>query len=225
MDREKLLMEMFTAMQEALGTSEWWPAESSFEIMVGAVLTQNTNWKNVEKAINNLRDAGLLSAQAIHDLPQDTLAALIRPAGYYNVKAKRLQNLLRWFKEASDFSFSDLDFMDTPALRAELISVNGIGHETADSILLYAFKRPSFVVDAYTRRIFNRHGLIDEGIYYEDLRDYFMDVLVEDAAFFNEYHALIVRVAKKWCLKNKQLCETCPLCRFLDNPPCHRDEG
>ena len=224
MDRETLLLDMFSAMKENLGEMDWWPAESSFEVMAGAVLTQNTKWDNVKKAISNLRAAGLLSPEAVYNLPQEELAALIRPAGFFNIKAKRLQNLLHWFKEASEFSFEDLDYLELDELRAQLLSVNGIGQETADSILLYAFKRPSFVVDAYTRRIFNRHALVEEDMYYEDLRDFFMDVLPTDTALFHEYHSLIVRVCQTWCLKNKQLCESCPLCRFLDNPPCTKED-
>ncbi|WP_074215760.1 endonuclease III domain-containing protein [Halodesulfovibrio marinisediminis] len=216
MNREKLLLDMFSALHGELGSSNWWPADSAFEIMVGAVLTQNTNWKNVEKAIQNLKQRNLLAPQTLLDLPQDELAALIRPAGYYNVKAKRLRNLLLWFDDIASCSFSALDHMSLDELRAQLLTVNGIGQETADSILLYAFKRPSFVVDAYTRRIFNRHSLIEEDIMYEDLRDFFMDVLPHDVHLFNEFHAHIVRTAKKWCTKSKALCETCPLRSFLE---------
>ncbi|MCT4626696.1 endonuclease III domain-containing protein [Halodesulfovibrio sp.] len=216
MNREKLLMDMFTAMQDVLGTSKWWHAESAFEVMVGAVLTQNTNWNNVEKAINTLKQQDVLTPQALLALPQDELATLIRPAGYYNVKAKRLQNLVRWFRDTANYSFAALDTFSTEELRTELLSVNGIGQETADSILLYALNRPSFVVDAYTRRIFNRHSLVSEDIYYEELRDFFMDVLPEDTQLFNKYHALIVRVAKEWCLKKTPRCETCPLKIFLE---------
>jgi endonuclease-3 related protein len=216
MNREKLLMDMFAAMQEVLGKSEWWPADDAFEVMVGAVLTQNTNWKNVEKAIQTLKQQHVLTPQALLALPQDELAGLIRPAGYYNVKAKRLQNVLRWFHDIAECNFTALETYTTEELREELLTVNGIGQETADSILLYALNRPSFVVDAYTRRIFNRHSLVSEDIYYEELRDFFMDVLPEDTQLFNEYHALIVRVAKEWCLKKTSRCETCPLKIFLE---------
>lgn len=216
MNRETLLNDMFSTMQHTLGDSNWWPAESPFEVMVGAVLTQNTNWKNVEKAIHNLKNAQVLTPEQMLSLPQDELATLIRPAGYFNVKAKRLHNLLRWFQNASAFSFSGLDTLSMEELRTELLSVNGIGQETADSILLYAFERPSFVVDTYTRRIFNRHSLVEEDIYYEDLRDFFMDVLPQDVALYNEYHASIVRVAKEWCLKKAPQCDSCPLKIFLE---------
>jgi endonuclease-3 related protein len=216
MNREKLLMDMFAAMQEVLGKSEWWPADDAFEVMVGAVLTQNTNWKNVEKAIQTLKQQHVLTPQALLALPQDELAGLIRPAGYYNVKAKRLQNVLRWFHDIAKCNFTALETYTTEELREELLTVNGIGQETADSILLYALNRPSFVVDAYTRRIFNRHSLVSEDIYYEELRDFFMDVLPEDTQLFNEYHALIVRVAKEWCLKKAPRCESCPLKIFLE---------
>jgi endonuclease-3 related protein len=216
MNREKLLMDMFAAMQEVLGKSEWWPADDAFEVMVGAVLTQNTNWKNVEKAIQALKQQNVLTPQALLALPQDELAGLIRPAGYYNVKAKRLQNVLRWLHDIAECNFTALETYTTEELREELLTVNGIGQETADSILLYALNRPSFVVDAYTRRIFNRHSLVSEDIYYEELRDFFMDVLPEDTQLFNEYHALIVRVAKEWCLKKAPRCESCPLKIFLE---------
>ena len=182
---------------------------------VGAVLTQNTAWGNVEKAIAALRAAACLEPRAMHALAESDLAELIRPAGFFRVKARRLRNLLDWLKKACDYDLAALRGRDMAVLRAELLAVNGIGPETADCILCYALGYPSFVVDAYTRRIFSRHGLVAENVGYEDLRGLFMDRLPPDTALFNEYHGLIVRVAKKWCRKGKRDCDACPLGGFL----------
>lgn len=192
------------------GPQHWWPAESPFEVMVGAVLTQNTAWVNVERAIDNLRRAELLSPQAIAALPPSRLARHLRPAGYFNVKAKRLQALCIWLKGQVD-----PQCLETLALRERLLSVHGIGPETADDILLYAFGRPVFVIDAYTRRLFGRLGYLDASLPYERLRHSFESALGADAALFNEYHALIVVHAKQSC-RPRPLCETCCLRRLCD---------
>ena len=218
----RLLEDMYAAMRGALGPSGWWPAKTDFEVAVGAVLTQNTAWRNVEKAIAALREAGRLSPRAMHALAEDDLAELIRPAGFFRVKARRLRNLLDWLKEACDYDLAALRGRDMAVLREELLAVNGIGPETADCILCYALGYPSFVVDAYTRRIFSRHGLVAESVGYEDLRGLFMDRLPPDTAMFNEYHGLIVRVAKEWCRKGKRFCEACPLGGFLPGPTGER---
>ena len=209
------LEKMYAAMYAALGPSNWWPAESDFEVVVGAVLTQNTAWGNVEKAIAALRGACCLSPRALRALPEEDLARLIRPAGFFRLKARRLRNLLDWLETACGCDLAALRGRDMAGLRAELLAVNGIGPETADCILCYALGYPTFVVDAYTRRIFARHGLVSENIGYEELRGLFMDRLPPDAAMFNEYHALIVRVGKEWCRKSGGRCETCPLNTFL----------
>ena len=211
----RLLEDIYSAMHGALGPSHWWPAESDFEVMVGAVLTQNTAWGNVEKAIVALRLAGCLAPRAMHALAEADLAELIRPAGFFRVKARRLRNLLNWFERSCGYELPALRGEDTAALRAQLLAINGIGPETADCILCYALHRPSFVVDAYTRRIFSRHGLVPESIGYEALRGIFMDALPPDTALYNEYHGLLVRVAKTWCRKGKRLCAACPLAVFL----------
>ena len=211
----KLLEDMFAAMRGALGPSGWWPAASDFEVAVGAVLTQNTAWGNVEKAVARLREAGCLEARALHALPEAELAELIRPAGFFRVKARRLRNLLAWLQSACNYDLTALRGRDLTALRAELLAVSGIGPETADCILCYAVGLPSFVVDAYTRRIFARHGLVPENIGYAELREMFMAALPPDTAVYNEYHALLVRVAKNWCRKGKTICKTCPLGGFL----------
>lgn len=209
------LEEIYTAMYAALGPSNWWPAESDFEVVVGAVLTQNTAWGNVEKAIAALRGAGCLNPHALRALPEEDLAQLIRPAGFFRLKARRLRNLLDWLEAACGCDLAVLRGRDMDSLRAELLAVNGIGPETADCILCYALGYPAFVVDAYTRRIFARHGLVSENIGYEALRGLFMDHLPPDAAMFNEYHALVVRLGKEWCHKGGGRCETCPLNIFL----------
>ncbi|MGQ0658104.1 MAG: endonuclease III domain-containing protein [Chromatiales bacterium] len=192
------------------GPQHWWPGDTSFEVMVGAVLTQHTAWINVERAIGNLISAGCLDAEKISRMPARRLARLLRPAGYFNVKAKRLQKFCRWY--CSLGGYDALARLDTEALRHELLSVNGIGPETADDILLYAFHRPVFVIDAYTRRIFSRLGFVSSQESYERLRAVFEQGLRRDAPLFNEYHALIVRHGKDIC-KTRPNCSQCCLAR------------
>jgi endonuclease-3 related protein len=192
------------------GPQHWWPGETQFEIIVGAILTQNTNWTNVEKAITNIKNAKLLSPRALCELDITKLAELIRPAGYFNVKAKRLKNLLNWLFEQYDGMLENLEQLETLRFREELLSIKGIGPETADSILLYAFGRNVFVVDAYTARIIARHGLIEPPFDYEQLQQLFESNLEPDVQFFNEYHALLVQVGKQFC-KPKAKCTGCPL--------------
>lgn len=188
---------VYNRLYSAYGPQHWWPAGTPFEVMVGAVLTQNTAWLNVEKAIANLKEANCLNAHDIILLPDKHLAKLIRPSGYFNIKAKRLKNLCRWFTEQG--GFKSLSKMNTDSLRLSLLGVNGVGTETADDILLYAFCRPVFVVDIYTRRLLTRLGLINGAEDYETLRGYFEATLNPEARLFNEYHALIVRHAKEKC--------------------------
>lgn len=216
MHSTKILNEMYETMRDALGPSHWWPGDSPFEIAIGAILTQNTNWQNVEKAITNLKNAHMLSAESMYALPPQELAELIRPAGYFNIKAKRIQNFLEFLKNSADFTIENLKEYTLDELRPMVLGVNGIGPETADSILLYALDFPTFVVDAYTHRMLGRHGLAYDDIDYHGLQALFMDALPEDVALYNEYHALIVRVGKDWCKKKVGLCDTCPLKSFLD---------
>ena len=200
----------YDALETHFGPQHWWPAETPFEVMVGAILTQNTNWRNVEKAIENIRRAGLLDPVALRSLPRERLAELIRPAGYYNVKAARLANLLSVLVDEYD---GDLErFFDggIDQLRQRLLSINGVGRETADSIILYAARKPTFVVDAYTYRVVLRHGLVFEDADYDQLKSLFEDHLPRDASLFNEYHGLIVRVGKEFCRKTPR-CSGCPL--------------
>jgi endonuclease-3 related protein len=206
----KRLMEMFDLLLNHFGPQEWWPAETKLEVMVGAVLTQNTNWKNVEKAIENLKKRGLLSVDSLSSMSVEDLAQEIRPAGYYNIKAARLKNLIGFIVEHYKGDLSVFFDLDTQTLRECLMSVKGIGPETADSILLYAARRPVFVVDAYTHRILRRHGMSEEQESYGELQELFMDNLPDDPVLFNEFHALIVQTGKSYCRRNP-LCGSCPL--------------
>lgn len=207
------LVNIYNSLYDWFGPQYWWPGDSSLEIMVGAVLTQNTNWKNVARAIDNLKKGNLLSLDTLVELPTEQLAEKIRPAGYYNIKAGRLKNLLYLVSEECDGSENLQDFLDQDqdALREKLLAVKGIGQETADSILLYAAGKPVFVVDAYTYRILLRHGLIPEDATYGEIQELFQDNLEENAALFNEYHALLVSLGKSFCKKTKPLCSSCPL--------------
>ena len=204
------LTEIYQLLFDRFGPQHWWPGETQFEIVIGAILTQNTSWANVEKAIANLKSAGSLNAEALHNLDHAQLAQLIRPAGYFNIKAKRLMSFLNWLFENYDGRLTNLEGINTYQLRPELLSVKGIGPETADSVLLYAFDRPVFVVDAYTARIAVRHHLIEPDAGYAQLQDLFQSNLQQDVHLFNEYHALLVRLGKEFC-KPKPKCPDCPL--------------
>jgi len=197
-------------MLTRFGPRGWWPGQTPFEVMVGAVLTQNTNWKNVERAIGNLKEADALSPEAMLAMSPARLASLIKPAGYFRVKAKRLRNFLKYFVESYDGSARRMARRELAELRPELLAVNGVGPETADSILLYALKKPIFVIDAYTKRILSRHGLCAEEDAYDELQELFMDRLAEDVPLYNEYHALIVETGKDFC-RTKPRCQDCPL--------------
>ncbi|MDP3028259.1 MAG: endonuclease III domain-containing protein [Deltaproteobacteria bacterium] len=207
----KKLDEIFQRMFAAFGPQHWWPGESPFEVMVGAVLTQNTNWGNVERAIGRLKQEGILSPQAIYEIPLSLLSLYIQSAGYYNIKAGRLKNLVSFFVEEYEANTEKMFTEDTETLRQKLLAIKGIGPETADSILLYAGHKPAFVVDAYTQRVMSRHLLTAEDTDYEELRAFFMDRLPRDAALFNEFHALFVKLGKTYCKKNIPLCQDCPL--------------
>ncbi|MFC1531903.1 endonuclease III domain-containing protein [Thermodesulfobacteriota bacterium] len=204
------LMEMFDLMLTHFGPQHWWPGETEFEMMVGAILTQNTSWNNVEKAIENLKKDNLLSIKALHAASPLYLAQNIRPAGYFNIKTGRIKNLINFLMENYNGEIAGFLSEETGELKEKLISVKGVGPETADSILLYAAKRPVFVIDTYTHRILNRHGMEDDQNSYYDLQEFFMDNLPEDTMLFNEFHALIVKTGKEYC-RRKRLCDICPL--------------
>lgn len=209
------LLEAYRRMLDAFGPQRWWPGDSPFEIAVGAVLVQNTAWRNVERAIENLRDEGLMSPRAMYAIERDELAELIRPAGYYQVKARRLRNLLEFIVEEFDGSLDDMFATAPNALRERLLAIHGIGPETADAILLYAGGLPSFVVDTYTHRILARHGWIGYEADYPEIKDFFESTLPVDVPLYNEYHALLVRVGKDFCKRGGPKCAGCPLAELL----------
>ena len=210
MRKTKALLQIYQKMFDALGPRQWWPGETPFEVVIGAILTQNTNWSNVEKAIKNLKTAGKLSPEGIYELSVTELAKLIKPSGFFNVKAKRVKAFINWLFSRYEGNLSKMFARDLQSLRSELLSVKGIGPETADSILLYAGNMPTFVVDAYTHRIFSRHELIPEESTYDDMKSFFEENLPKDVQLFNEYHALLVNIGKMFC-KPKKVCEPCPL--------------
>jgi endonuclease-3 related protein len=212
------LEEMYNLLMGHFGPQNWWPAETELEVMVGAVLTQNTNWSNVEKAIGNLKKRGVLTLEGLRVIAATELAEDIRPAGYYNVKAKRLKNLINFIVERYQTDLSIFLGEETQTLRQGLLSVKGVGPETADSILLYAAQRPVFVIDAYTHRILSIHGMIDDQAGYYELQEFFMDHLPEDPVLFNEFHALLVQTGKEYCRKRPR-CTSCPLLQWGPSPP------
>ncbi len=210
----KLLKELYEKLWQVFGPQGWWPGETPFEVALGAILTQNTNWGNVARAIAALKDRDLLESQALHDLPEAELAGLIRPAGYYNLKARRVKNFLAVLCDRYQGSMEALAGEELEKVRPELLAVKGIGPETADSILLYALNKPTFVVDAYTFRILSRHHLVPESCDYAELRQLFMDRLAADVGLYQEYHALLVRLGKEFC-RPRPRCEAC----FLNGWP------
>lgn len=227
MTNDNRLTTIYDILLKRFGSQDWWPGDTPFEVIVGAILTQNTNWTNVEKAIANLKNANALSPDKLHRLDIKKLAELIRPAGYFNIKAKRLKNFLDWFFDNYSGKLENLENVRTSELREQLLSVKGIGPETADSILLYALNRPVFVVDAYTARICSRHHLIGEDAdlsvvsspalslskgsnHYHQIQETFESNLASDIQLFNEYHALLVHLGKDFC-KPTPKCEECPL--------------
>ncbi len=204
------LRSIYKTLYKFFGPQHWWPGETPFEVAVGAVLTQNTNWGNVEKAIKNLKSAHALSAKDIHEIPANSLSALIRPAGYFNIKAKRLKAFISLLMKNYQGSMARMKHEDIDSLREKLLSVNGIGPETADSILLYALDKPVFVIDAYTKRVLSRHKILEHDKSYEEFQGLFHKSLRKDLKLFNEYHALFVAVGKNYC-KPKPRCSECPL--------------
>jgi endonuclease III related protein len=204
-------------MSAALGPMHWWPAQTPFEVIVGAILTQSTAWANVERAIANLHTAKALTPGAMGRISIARLAALVRPSGYFRQKAKKLKAFVRFLKTEYGGSLKRMFETPTAELREKLLAVHGIGPETADSILLYAGSHPVFVVDAYTHRIFGRHGLFNGKPDYERVRAFVESSIPQDPALFNEFHALIVNTGKNWCRKSAPRCDGCPLREFL--PP------
>ncbi len=215
---KNLFLEIYRTLHSAFGPQHWWPGETPFEMMVGAILTQNTNWANVERAIAQLKAAGLMNPRRLGQCPERRLARLIRPAGYFNIKARRLREFMRWYEaRTGNGPVEALRGVRTNRLRQELLSISGVGPETADSILLYALRRRVFVVDAYTRRILFRHRLIRRNASYDEIQQLFHGSLPTSTPLYNEYHALIVQSGKAVC-RPKPLCDQCPLLPLLGKP-------
>ncbi len=205
------LNRIYTRLYSAFGPQHWWPGDTPFEVAVGAVLTQNTNWGNVEKAIANLKEAGALSPIAMERMSAARLAGLIRPSGYYNVKTVRLKALVSFIMKEFQGDIEKMKTGDTHALRQKLLGINGIGQETADSILLYAADVPVFVIDAYTKRVLSRHEILAADSGYQDFQALFHKHMAQDRRLYNEYHALFVRTGKMFCRPRDPRCGACPL--------------
>jgi len=214
------LKDYYASLAAALGPMRWWPAKTSFEVIVGAILTQNTAWSNVERAIENLRRERLLTFAALERVPTAKLQRLVRPSGYFRQKARKLKAFVEFLRNQHGGSLKRMFRTPTSDLREQLLGVHGIGRETADSILLYAGNHPVFVVDAYTHRILDRHGFVRGKPDYEGARKLFESRLPRDASLYNEFHALIVNTGKNWCRKREPRCAECPLASFLplDSP-------
>jgi endonuclease-3 related protein len=204
----QILLEVYDRLMSYYGPQHWWPGDSPFEVIIGAILTQSAAWTNVDKAINNLKTASALSPRAIRRLPKEELARLVRPSGYYNAKTIKLKAFVEWLDENYLDDLNKLFAIDVGMLRKRLLSIHGIGNETADSIILYAANKPIFVIDTYTRRIISRVGLLSRDDSYVNYQKYFMDNLPSDFRLFNEYHALLVRLGKEACRK-QPLCTQC----------------
>lgn len=211
MEKKQNLKEIYNLLFAHFGPRNWWPAESDLEIIVGAILTQNVSWKNTATAIENLKEKGLLSIEGIKNVPLEELARAIKSTRYHTVKAKKLKAFVTFLEEKHQGSLEKLFDQPLELLRRELLSVYGIGEETADSIILYAGRKPIFVVDAYTKRIFQRLGVFPAKISYKEMQEYFQENLPREVQLYNEYHALIVGLGNKFCSNQKPRCTDCPL--------------
>ena len=204
------LTSVYHALYQRFGPQHWWPGDTPFEIVIGAILTQNTAWSNVSRAIDNLKQAGCLDPETLHRVSAAELAPLIRPSGYFRLKAARLKEFIDYLFRTYGGDPTQMLNKETLLLRKELLSIKGIGPETADSVILYAAQKPIFVVDAYTKRVFSRHGFFPENWGYDDIQLFFMNKLPRDVDLYNEYHALIVRLGKTYC-RTRPICDQCPL--------------
>lgn len=214
----RVLQRVYRLLYGAYGPMNWWPADSPFEVIVGAFLTQNTAWKNVEKALANMKRAGLLDPKKLDKVPEKKLADIIKPSGYFNQKAKKIKSFVKHFGEKYSYSIEKMKERPIGELRKELLEMWGIGPETADSILLYALDKPIFVVDAYTMRTFKRLGFLDDKDDYDEAQKMFMKHLKPDAPLYNEYHALIVALGNRLC-KPRPACSECPLKGHIECDP------
>jgi endonuclease-3 related protein len=207
--KSKTVKNIYQTLLKHYGPQHWWPGDTPFEVMVGAILTQRTSWRNVEQAIKNLKKAGLMTADSIAGSSVDKIRSLVRPSGFYNVKAERLFSLARYLNENYD-SPEDIFKNDIQDVREELLGLRGIGKETADSMILYAGNNPIFVVDAYTKRMCERLDIPVKSLDYDDLQSYFQEAMPKDANIYKEFHALIVIHGKEMC-KTRPVCKGCPL--------------
>ena len=212
------LLRVYHRLYRHYGALHWWPGESPLEISVGAILTQNTAWTNVEKAITRLKEANALSVGVLDAMSHRRLARLIKAAGYFNVKAKRLKNFIFFLQTRYGGSLRKMLAQKTARLRAELLSINGTGPETADSILLYAGEKPIFVIDAYTKRVLSRHGVLPYEKSYDEFQRLFSQHLPRNASLYNQYHAMFVNIGKDFC-RSQPLCNSCPLNGWRGVPP------
>jgi endonuclease-3 related protein len=225
MGRQEELLEMYERLYGYFGDLHWWPATDPFEVMVGAILTQNTAWTNVEKAIKALRAKNILTPAALSCIPEDELAEIIKPSGYYHLKAQRLKSFVRFFVDKYSASVEAMKAEEVPRLRDKLLGVRGVGPETADSILLYACQKPVFVCDSYSKRILHRHGMIGDDTDYPAIQTLFMDHLPSDVRLFNQFHAMIVNTGKCFCRKAPH-CADCPLAMLqMGKTPRSRGKG
>jgi len=218
-DTSQVLMDYYQAMLARLGPRHWWPAKTRFEVIAGAILTQNTAWSNASRALDNLRRKCLLVPAAMERVSMARLARLIRPSGYFRQKARKLKAFMAFLRREYGGSLSRMFRAPTRELRQKLLGIHGIGPETADSILLYAGSHSIFVVDAYTRRILERHQLLHVGASYDEIQEFFEGSLPHDVRLYNEYHALIVNVGKEWCRAREPRCADCPLRGYLPQDP------
>lgn len=207
---QQRLLNIFSTLLNSFGKRNWWPGETELEIIIGAVLTQNTSWKNVEKAIDNLKYHNALDLQTLFEMDKETLALIIKPSGFYNIKSSRLKNLLNVIYNDYSSNILNLNKLDMWDAQERLLEINGIGKETADSIILYALNKPIFVVDVYTKRFLKNHRLYNEENDYDTVQRFFMKHLPNDTYLFNEFHALIVYLCQNFC-KKVPLCSRCPL--------------
>ena len=211
MSTRERINKIYKLLFQKYGPQGWWPGDSELECILGAILTQNTSWTNVEKAIQNLKNLNLISVKKLKLITTNELAELIRPSGYYNQKAIKIKNFISFLSENYQGKLENMLEEETWVLRNKLLQIKGIGPETADSILLYSANKPLFVIDDYTYRIFSRHALVPEQTNYGEMQEIFMDSLENNSELFNEYHALIVKVGKEHCKKQKPICTGCPL--------------
>jgi endonuclease III related protein len=210
MNHRKELLAIYDALLAHFGHLGWWPADTAFEAIIGAILAQNVSWRNARKAVDHLKDAGLLDPERLYASSAEDIAPLIRPSRFYNMKAVKIKNFLQFFRDDYDLDLDAMAREDTGVLREKLLGVKGLGKETVDSILLYACYKPVFVVDAYTKRIFVRYGLIGPDADYDDIQAFFIDNLTADVALYNDFHAQIVHLGNAIC-KTTPDCAGCPI--------------